>query len=176
MKAPRRAQVGATLIEVLMALLISVFGVLGMMALQMRAYAAEGESYQRANAAILLEDIANRIVANGPSAADYVASDVGIGPAEDCSSLANGPQRDLCDWGNLLRGSAETSEGNLVGAMLQARACISSPEPDVYVVAIVWQGVNPTGAPGTACGRDEYDDEALRRAVTTIVRIGRLDT
>jgi type IV pilus assembly protein PilV len=168
-------QCGTSLVEVLVAMVITVIGLLGLMALQMRAYSAESESYQRAHAAILLEDLRNRIEANRANAADYVAADVGVGAAEDCAGLT-GAELDLCEWGNLLRGAAEIDEDdNRVGAMLLARGCVVSPAADVYVISVVWQGTNETAAPATTCGQGDYGNEALRRAVTAIVRIGDLD-
>ena len=79
-----RRQCGVTLIEVLVAVVVTVIGLLGMVALQMRAYTTETESYQRAQAAILLEDMASRIRANNDNAAAYVTNDIGVGPIEDC--------------------------------------------------------------------------------------------
>ncbi len=170
----RRRQRGVTLIEVLVAILISTIGLLGMVALQLRAYAADTESYQRANALVLLQDMVNRINANRAAAPAYVASDIGVGPVQDCSGVAGLANQDLCQWGNLLRGETEQRQGSLVGAMQLARGCITSPAANTYIVAVVWAGVTPTGAPGTACGAGAYSDERLRRAVTAIVQIATL--
>ena len=169
-----QSQRGASLIEVLVALVITVIGLLGLIALQMRAYSAESESYQRAHAAILLDDMRNRIEANRADAAAYVATDIGVGAIQNCDGLA-AADLDLCEWGNLLRGAAQSDGGNLVGAMLLARGCITNPAPDVYVIAVVWQGTNQTAAPATVCGAGDYSSEALRRAVTSVVRIADLD-
>lgn len=170
----RRAARGVTLIEVLMAIIVTVIGLLGMVALHMRAYAAESESYQRAHAAILLEDIANRIRANGENAADYVADDIGLGPEEVCDGLVALAERDLCEWGNLLRGAAETNSGSNVGAMAAGRACIRETGTDLYAIAVAWQGTVPTAAPGADCGAGQFGDERVRRALVTVVRIADL--
>ena len=170
----RRAQRGVTLVEVLVALVISVVGILGMIALQLRAYAADEESYQRASAEILLQDMVSRINGNRALAASYVQTDIGVGALQDCTSAATLASRDLCEWGNLLRGAAEQSAGNRVGAMVSARGCVSSVDARTYIVSVVWAGVTPTGAPATACGLNGYGDERLRRAVTAIVRIADL--
>jgi type IV pilus assembly protein PilV len=171
----QHAQRGVTLIEVLVALVLSVIGILGMIAMQMRAYAADAESYQRASAEILLQDMVSRINGNRSSAASYVQGDVGVGPVQSCAGTATLAAQDLCQWGNLLRGVAEQSHGNLVGAMTDARGCISSIDARTYIVSVVWAGVTPTGAPATACGLNAYGDERLRRAVTAIVRIADLE-
>lgn len=171
---PRRAVRGVSLLEVLIAVVVTVIGLLGMVALHMRAYAAESESYQRAHAAILLEDITNRMRANGANAADYVAEDIGVGPQEDCDGLAAGAEHDLCEWANLLRGAAETNSGSNVGAMTAGRACIRSTAPDQYAITLAWQGTVPTAAPSIDCGAGEFGDERVRRALVTVVRIADL--
>ena len=55
---------GFSLIEVLIAMLVTLVGLLGIAALQARAQQAEMESYQRAQALILLSDIVDRININ----------------------------------------------------------------------------------------------------------------
>lgn len=170
-------QQGATLIEVLVTVIVTVIGLLGAVALQTRAYATESESYQRAQAAVLLEDMANRIRANKLEAAAYVAPEIGAGAIDTtCAAAATVAARDLCEWANLLRGAAETHSGNSVGAMIGARSCITRPDPavDLYVIAVVWQGTVQTAAPTTACGAAMgYGN--LRRALSTVVRIPDLD-
>jgi type IV pilus assembly protein PilV len=167
-----RAQRGATLVEVLVALLVTAFGLLGIAALQLRTYVSESESYQRAQAAMLLQDMVTRINANWPAADDYQVAGAGVGALEDCAEAAAGAPRDLCEWGNLLRGAAETSDaGASVGAIQSARGCVVRTAPNEYVISVVWQGTVPTGPADTACGEGEYTDENVRRAVTAIVRI-----
>ena len=58
MRAPHR---GFSMIEVLVALLIIVLELLGLAGLQVRMQQAEFESYQRAQAVILLQDMVERI-------------------------------------------------------------------------------------------------------------------
>jgi type IV pilus assembly protein PilV len=170
-----RRQLGVSMIEVLVAVVVTVIGLLGMVALQMRAYASESESYQRAQGAILLEDMANRIRTNGEDAASYVAEDIGVGAMEVCAGAATLAASDLCEWANLLRGAAESHTGNSVGAMTAGRGCIRTPQPDVYVITVAWQGSVPTDAPGATCGAGQFSGEDLRRALSTVVRIADLD-
>lgn len=166
----RRRQCGVTLIEVLVAIVVTVIGLLGMVALQMRAYATETESYQRAQAAILLEDIASRIRANSDDAAAYVANDIGVGPIEACAATPTA-QRDLCEWANLLRGAAEQHDGNNVGAMTGGRACITSPTPDLYVITVAWEGNVPSEDSPAACAQGAFAQADLRRTLSTVVRV-----
>ena len=177
-KAPRRAQGGTSMIEVLVAIVIVVVGLLGLAGLQSRAALAEMESFQRAQALILMQDMVDRINANRKNSMSYVTSTpLGTGDdPEDCGSLS-GVARDKCEWHNALLGAAEVQGGNNIGAMIGARGCVENLDPAMprrFRVAVVWQGLNPTVAPGaTDCGKGSYgSNEAARRAVTTTFTIG----
>lgn len=170
----RKACAGVTLVEVLVAVIVTMIGLLGVVALQMRAYASETESYQRSQAAILLEDMASRVRANAANAATYVGEDIGAGDVEDCAEAGTLSAKDLCEWGNLLRGAAETHDGTSVGAMAAGRACISQTAPNFYVITVAWEGTVPTAAPAATCGEGEFANENLRRALSTVVRIATL--
>lgn len=164
-------QAGFALLEALIAVVVSVVGILGLIGLQARSFQAEAESYQRAQALVILDDIAARLASNGPNAADYVVADLGSGIVEDCGEAASLAERDLCEIGNTLRGAGETQGGAAAGAITRARACIARPLDNTYLIAVVWAGITPTGAPATTCGQSAYADQGLRRAVTTLVVI-----
>ena len=165
-----RAQAGVTMIEVLITIVISAFGLLGVAALQARMQVSELEAAQRAQATVLLRHITDRINANRTNAMSYVTpTPVGSGSGvKDCSGLA-GAALDLCEWNNLLEGAAETSGAARMGAMIGARGCVINTDPVMprrFTVAIVWQGLTATAAPGgTACGAGLYGDERRRRAI-----------
>lgn len=173
----RRGQRGTSMIEVLVSIVIVVLGLLGLAGLQTQASLSEMESFQRAQAVVLLQDMVDRLNANRFNAMSYVTVDpVGTGSAvQDCSVLAD-HQRDLCEWSNALLGAAESSGGTQVGAMIGARGCVTAIQPNMpreFEIAIVWQGINSTKEPGTACGAGQYGaDERKRRAVTARVIIG----
>ena len=175
---PRGRARGTSLIESLVAILVCAFGLLGFVGLQTRSVSAEFEAFQRSQALVLLEDMVARLNANRGDAAAYLrAQPIGAGPVADCSAVG-GAARDVCEWANLLRGSAETRGARQVGAMVSARGCITRQpgSSDRYAVAVVWQGMVGTGAPRTDCGRGDgaYASEALRRAVTSTVCVARL--
>ena len=170
---------GVSMIEVLVTIIIVTAGLLGAAGMQMRMQLAEIESFQRAQAIVLLEDMVDRINANRKNAANYVTvNPLGTGSTLDCSAPATIAARDQCEWEQSLLGAAETTGGgaNKVGAMNGARGCITLPVatmPRQLVVAIVWQGINPTLAPGaTTCGQGLYGNEANRRAMIASVTIG----
>jgi type IV pilus assembly protein PilV len=77
---PNAAQRGFTLLEVLVSLVILVFGLLGLIGLQARAQVATFESYQRGQALILVQDMADRIATNRKAAGCYaITSDTATG-------------------------------------------------------------------------------------------------
>ena len=171
---PRRQQ-GFALYEILISLLITAFGVLGYIGFQARTSVAQFEGYQRTQALMLINDMAERIALNRGNAVAYVADNIGVADPGDCTVAANLAARDTCEWAQLIRGAAETEDAANVGAMLNARACITNPAPNEYVISLVWQGVQPSGAPTTVCGQGLYQSEDTRRAVTTRVQIADLD-
>lgn len=175
---PAAATRGALLIEVLIALLLCAFGLLGFAALQARASSAQFEALQRSQALILLQDMASRVNANRANAGDYVTAGLlGEAGLEDCTALASAAL-DRCEWGNLLRGNSETRATASVGAMLSARGCIvrAAGTTDRYVLSVAWVGVTGTGAPTSTCGQGDavFPDEAVRRVVSLSLCVGQL--
>lgn len=191
MLTPRpQRQGGATLIEVLVALLITSFGLLALAGLQTRMNSAVMESYQRAQALTLLEDMANRLQLNADNAGNYsaggTATPLGTSETAACAAVAAAAtptraQRDLCEWSRQLQGSSETSGGSAVGAMIGARGCVEqitaadpAPgvcQPGIYRVTVSWQGLTSTTAPTNACGKDLYGDDTLRKSISTQVYV-----
>lgn len=181
------SQRGTSLIEVLVTVVIIAFGLLGLAGLQSRMQLSEMESYQRAQALVLLNDMANRIAVNR-GMADQYATGSAVGGDDDCpTDPTSRPEADLMEWCNALKGAAEvTSGGSSTGAMLGGRGCVQRLLPDnEYMVTVAWQGLSPISAPpaSVTCGVDEYDGAAgsacsadrCRRVVTTIVRIATLE-
>jgi len=208
-RTPRSvAQSGFTMIEVLITFVVLVIGLLGLIGLQARTQQAELESYQRGQALVLLQDIldrmnAHRLDAKGGFYTTGTSTPLGGGGAlTDCSTLTApnlNSKRDLCEWGNLLKGAAEVATGGTcdassgakcIGAMLDARGCITydagSELPDssgtaiagtgIHTVTIAWQGVSAgaTALSTNLCGKNLYPSEDQRRVVTATLRIGAL--
>ena len=168
-----RVQNGFALIEVLIAMLIIAFGILGFVGLQARTAVTSLEGYQRSQALVLLNDITQRINLNRANASAYVAANIGVTDPGACTG-APGASRDLCEWANLIRGSAEQQAGNKLGAMQAARGCIDSLGSSQYRVSVVWQGVQATGVTPLTCGQGAYAAEDLRRGVSAVIRIADL--
>jgi type IV pilus assembly protein PilV len=180
----RAHQRGTTLLEVLVTILILVFGLLGFVAMQSRIAAANVDAHARAQAILLLSDMVGRIDANRANAAAYVASDIGTGDSQptDCTGVAAGAARDTCEWSNAMKGAGEAKASVRVGAMTGARGCIEqieapNPAPGVctrgiYRVTVVWQGMIKTAAPAISCGQNQFGAEEYRRAVSARVAVG----
>lgn len=183
-----RLQQGTSLIEVLVTLVIVAFGLLGLVGLQTRLQSSEMESYQRSQALMLLNDMANRIAVNRSNAAAYATAAPLTGPlgaGMTCpTAAATTVQRDTREWCNHLQGAGEIVGGNKVGAMVGGRGCVTALAADEYLITVAWQGLTPLSAPpaSVACGKDSYDgalgssciNDLCRRAVTTVVRIATL--
>lgn len=181
------AQRGVGLIEILVSVLITSFGLLALAGLQSRMGQAQFESYQRAQALTLLSDLTQRMQANPAAVPSYVtATPAGTGDSApaSCASLTTLAQRDLCEWSNALKGASETSTSggvtSNVGAMIGARGCVEEVQaadltagicrPAVYRVTVTWQGMLATVAPGVSCAQGLYGaDDGLRKAVSAPV-------
>ena len=170
-----KRQQGGTVIETLITIVIVSFAMIGVAGMQYRAAHTELDSYQRSQAAILLGDMAARISANRANAPAYVAEDIGAA-AQDCAALAPLAQADVCAWGQLLRGAREKQDGKEVGALVSGLGCVRSPEPNLFVITIAWQGTVSSGPAQTDCGATILTDAELRRSVSTVVRIASLST
>ena len=151
------------MLEVLVSLVIAVLGLLGLVGMQAFAHQAELESYQRAQALVLLNDMVERVNANRASARCYAITDPASGSpflgtavgahlgTPNCTSgylntqtrlLANS---DLVEWDEALQGAAEKSSGASVGAMVGARGCVSyDAATGIYTAAVAWQGMSDT--------------------------------
>jgi type IV pilus assembly protein PilV len=186
-------QAGYMMIEVMVTLIILLIGLLGLAGLSLRANQTEMESYQRAQALLLVQDMVERINANRKVATCYsngggTGVQLGAGSASipPCGS-GNALQQaqavaDLTAWDAMLKGQAEQRLTANVGAMIGAVGCVALDDAanNIYMVAVSWQGLAPTAAPkvaaGTAfpCGNGLYGDEKLHRVVSSKVRIGTL--
>lgn len=176
MAAPERSLLGApagagfTMIEILVALLILTVGLLGLVGMQAMAQRAEVESYQRAQAMVLMTDIVDRINTNRKAISCYaITTDQDAGtpfigaPAASgtystgsfsCPALATLPNAvtraalDVQLIEAMMLGASETKGTSKVGAMIGARACIGfDSAAQAYTVAIAWQGLTRTYSP-----------------------------
>jgi type IV pilus assembly protein PilV len=184
---------GFTLLEVLVSLVIMVFGLLGLIGLQAFTQVSTFESYQRGQALILAYDMADRISTNRGSALCYDLTSRAVwagmpatNPVPTCvAAVGTAATRaiantDLAAWDAALKGAGEVTGGAQVGGILGARGCITfDATTNSYRVAVAWQGMAPTIAPNTAdlratCGLNQYGNDTQRREVSVTVRIASL--
>jgi type IV pilus assembly protein PilV len=195
-----RRNAGFSMMEVLIAMLVSLLGLLGIAALQVKAQQAEMESYQRAQALIIMSDIVDRITVHRVTASCFVITTntttgtpfmgvAGSGhmatPSCSASTTTYNDQADdaINELDSLLEGAAETLSGSNAGAMLGARACISYDSSTelsgvagtgFYTVVVTWQALGDLVPPTANCANGLYGDETKRRAVSTSFRIANL--
>jgi type IV pilus assembly protein PilV len=169
---------GFTLIEVLVTFLIMAIGLLGLAGLQLSTLNSQFEAYQRTQANLLIEDMANRIRANSIAARadNYTVNDqYGLlpePPSPGCTALT-GAARDLCLWDSALKGADVDLSGQKVGSMVSARGCIASIEgtidnEKIIRVTVAWQGTSPTATPSSSCGQGNYGDNDSYRRVASL--------
>lgn len=190
-----REQSGFSLIEVLISMMIVAIGLLGLAGLQARAMNAEFESYQRSQAVMLANDMVERIRMSRTSYGTFknvstAATGVGyLGTAGADSYTVNCASTDaadvaLCEWDSLLKGTAETTGGSKIGAMIGARGCITYDvgtelagiaDSGVFTISVVWQGTQDTVAStSNLCATGLYGNEARRRVISQAIRLARL--
>lgn len=185
----RVSQAGTTMIEVLVTVVIIAIGLLALGALQLRLQASEVETYQRAQATLLVADIAQRLQTNRHEAPDYVTgASTPTGTGTTCPVIAGNAtraQRDLSAWCHALQGSAESLGNARSGAMIGARGCVETLAANEYRVTVAWQGLTALSAPpaGVTCAANLYDggasspctNDRCRRTASLLVRIASLD-
>ena len=190
-RASARSVLGFTMIEVLVTMVIMMFGLLGIAGLILKGQKAGHEAYQRNQALIFAIDMAekmktNRLINGQLNSAGYIAGGaygmpLGAGalalPVACTAGTCMGAALidfDLATWNNLLVGTQETSAitGGNVGGIVNARGCIevSPVGATVARVSVAWQGDMDTVAPvSSPCGTGLYGTAGRRRVVSVDV-------
>ena len=160
------------MIEILISLLITAFGLLALASFATKATALSVDATQRARAAALLADMASRIENNKVNAAGYVTAAVG-GSILTCTGAVASPARDICEWNNLLAGANEP--GPAQAAFLGYRGCVTQLGLNpVFVVTVAWGSLSPGVPSADLCAQNVFGDDSLRRTVRSQVRIATL--
>lgn len=178
--ATPQSQRGTSLVEVLVTMVILAIGLLALAGLQARLHVLQIESYQRAQALILLRDMASRISNNRYFAPDYItATPLGTGAA--CPvAVGTRQEADAVEWCNDIVGASESLGGGNVGSLVGGRGCVEDLGGDEFLITVAWQGLAPISAPpaSVTCGQNTYNtagsacvNDLCRRVVTTVVRI-----
>ncbi len=183
-------QGGSSMIEVMVSVAIASISILGMVELQAELQKKHVDGYQRAQAMMLLEGMVDNLVANRSAAQCYAITEtsgtpyVGLGndTTYNCAGIGTAStravaDRDLALWDSLLKGSAESVNGENTGAMEGARGCIKfDSAAETYTLSIAWQGLKATVVNADNCASSSsYSTVASRRVVSTTVRIADWD-
>ena len=194
----RRAERGFTMIEILVSMGIVALGLLGLVALETTAQRAELESYSRAQALSLLNDMVERINANRYAAScfafttdttngvPYLGTTDSSNPSNHfipaCTVGSNPASANdaMTSWDGELNGTAERSGSVKIGAAVGARGCVSvANDPGTgiatYTIMVAWQGTSDSFTPTLACGNGLYGAETKRRLVWTTLQIANLN-
>jgi type IV pilus assembly protein PilV len=156
------AQRGVSLVEVLITMVVLAFGLLGLAAFQTKTQVGSIESYQRAQAAVLLQDMQSRLSGNSADAANYLTTTplgTGDGQDTDCSTAAAGSARPPWRRGCITQVQVQNT----------ARGVCT---PAIYLVSVAWQGLHATRAPAQACAKDKYGADTNRRVISARVAVG----
>ncbi|KGJ91845.1 type IV pilus modification protein PilV [Colwellia psychrerythraea] len=148
-------QKGMTFIEVLVALVIMVTGILGAVAMQVTAKQGSFDAMQRSIASSLAQDIIARIRANDANnLAAYATNgieDYGVTlnplPAITCNGInaqctpAQMVTNDIFEWERALVGADVTSGVQNSGGLINGRGCVLRTG-NALTVVVSWQGRN----------------------------------
>lgn len=143
-------QKGMTFIEVLIALVIMVTGILGAVAMQATAKKGSFDAMQRSLASSLAQDIVERMRGNNSNTLVLYAASSPYGSgkivsAPTCNSTAalctptQMVTHDLFGWEQSLMGGGATNGSNNVGGLVGGIGCLSVIGNSVTVV-VTWQG------------------------------------
>ena len=160
-----KKQKGMTFIEVLVALVILVTGILGAVAMQASAKKGSFDALQRSVASSLVQDIIERMRSNQKTIAvldTYVGTygnNAIVAPTR-CNVVgaactpAQITANDLFEWNQSLRGADVTNDGVSNGGLVGSVGCITHAA-NVITVTISWQGKTATsdgGVGNAGCG------------------------
>lgn len=165
-----RSEAGFTMIEILVSILVTVFGLLTLAGFVVNASRMTSDSVQRARAGILLDDMASRMTSNRAVLATYSGVQDAGAAVQNCGGLS-GRNLDVCEWNNLLFGANDGGSS----ASLGYRGCIvrDGVDPNLYIVSVAWGSITRGVPPVDPCGAAAFAAEN-RRVVRTQVRFATL--
>ncbi|WP_306565477.1 type IV pilus modification protein PilV [Aquabacterium sp.] len=139
-------QRGATLVEVLMAMLLMSFGVLAMTAMQAHAIQHSQTTESRARATLLAHDLADRMRANTAPVGDWEAYDLTASAAPAAPPLADACQGSaVCTFDEMAAADLAQWQQQLANSLPQGRGHVHTvgTQADVWVI---WDEADQAGA------------------------------
>ena len=156
---------GFSLIEVMVALVILVIGLVGIFNLHIVAKRGSFESFQQTQASYYASDIISRMKLNRDQLPDYAGNYTGVPtiPSKACTgaaicSTSETVAWDLYEWRASFVGQAEKVGTTNVGGLDTPTGCVTINGNNVTVV-MAWKGIRPvsdagdTGSCGTSSDR-----------------------
>lgn len=182
-----KRQLGVGMIEVLVTIIITAIGLLGVAKMQSVALQYNHDSSQRSQAIFYIEDIISRMRAVGSanlssydtfSASGLSNNGVGGGqitsePTPVCDSdnpcsVTQKINHDLWEWEQIIDGRLELKSGTPVGGLLNAAGCIQVNNNSV-TITIAWDAIDNAvkTTSSISCGADS--SSRRQATVTTII-------
>jgi type IV pilus assembly protein PilV len=132
--APRKAQRGFTLIEVLVSVLLFSVGILGVVGMQGRAIRLSTDAQQRAEAAFLADQLLARMLISDPSTASAFNHHASTGPTCAPTGAAS-TNAVVTEWladvsGTLPRAVADEQQIVVTGTEVTVKLCWKNSESD----------------------------------------------
>ena len=157
------AQVGFTLIELVITLVVVAIGLLGVAAVQVRASNFQKDSFDRKTAAIATLSIAEQMRANpaGYLAGQYVMSWV-PGTAANSASTCAGT---VCTTTEISARDVAQWQAALIAQIGVVGATITAPTSDNVIVSIVW--LEPSASSASTATPDDLDTSCSGAAIPT---------
>ena len=169
---------GFTMIEVLVTMVIILFGLLGLVGLQARIQKTQVEGYSREQALVLLSDMVDRLNSNSKVGSCYALTTgpgsphfgIASGALPSCTGAGSASQRasanaDLAELDALLKGASEALNAAKIGSVSGARGCIASATNAdtsvTYTLAVAWQGSRGTVSVAAPAGATAATTRAL---------------
>lgn len=150
MKSRITKEKGMTFIEVLIALVIMVTGILGAVAMQATAKKGSFDAMQRSLASALAQDIIERMRGNNSTTLGLYAASSPYGSGKvvsppTCNSAtalctpAQMVTHDIYGWEQSLMGAAATNSSTNVGGLVGGIGCLTV-DGNAVTVVVTWQG------------------------------------
>lgn len=118
-RPPKHSQIGITLIESLIAIVLTALGILGILGVQMRTLTDTSTTVRRAQAIRLIEDLSERLKTNPNSLAkigDYASNFANTPATTNCTAACNNDQLvayQLAEWKKAVRDQLPAGQASI---------------------------------------------------------------
>ena len=146
-------QSGISMVEVLVAVVILSFGLLGLAGLQADGLRSNNDAYMKSQATLLAYDMLDRMRANFQGVENGFYDDLFSTPPDDPACIDSGcsiqqmSQHDAYEWSGKVAELLPGGQGRVIG----------SGSGSIFTITVMWDE-RRTGATGTDCGDDPQVD------------------